>query len=82
MITVNMREAKSRLTALVKAVEQDGETVILCRNGRPVAEIRRRSIQQPFGRNLTPDPSLRIILAPGYDPTEALTDDEWPEDCR
>ena len=82
MITPNMHEAKSRLSALVKAVEEDGETVILCRNGKEVAEIRRRSKQKPFRRNLTPDPALRVILAPGYDPTEALTEEEWPSECR
>jgi antitoxin (DNA-binding transcriptional repressor) of toxin-antitoxin stability system len=82
MITANMHEAKSRLSALVKAVEEDGETVILCRNGKEVAEIRRRPKQKPFRRNLTPDPSLRVILAPGYNPTEALTEEEWPSACR
>ena len=82
MITANMHDAKSRLSALVKAVEEDGETVILCRNGKQVAEIRRCPPQKPFRRTLTPDPSLRVILAPGYDPTEALSEDEWPSDCR
>ena len=82
MITANMHEAKSRLSALVKAVEENDEVVILCRNGKEVAEIRRRPPQKPFLRNLTPDPALRVIFAPGYDPTEALTEDEWPSECR
>ena len=42
MITVNMHEAKTRLSELVKAVEERNETVVLCRDGRAVAEIRRR----------------------------------------
>lgn len=84
MITANMHEAKSRLSALVKAVEEHDEVVVLCRNGKEVAEIRRRTQPpaQPFRRNLTPDPSLRVTFAPGYDPTEPLTEDEWPSDCR
>jgi len=83
MITVNMHEAKSRLSALVKAVEEDGETVVLQRNGHPVAEIHRyRARDLEPVRRLTPDPSLRPILAPGYDPTEPASEDEWPEDCR
>ena len=82
MITANMHEAKSRLSALVKAVEEKGETVILCRNGKQVAEIRACPKPRRFRRNLTPDPALRVTLAVGYDPTEALTDDEWPSDCR
>lgn len=80
MITVNMHEAKSRLSQLVKAVE-DGEVVILQRNGEPVAEIHRyapRSVQ----RDLTPDPRLRPVLAPGYDPSEPLSEEEWPSEDR
>lgn len=83
MIMANMREAKSRLSALAKAVEEEGETVILCRNGKEVAEITRC---QPRGRKairrLVPAPSLRVTFAPGYDPTEPASEDEWPEDCR
>ena len=33
-------------------------------------------------RDLTPDPRLRPILTPGYDPTEPLGEDEWPSDLR
>jgi prevent-host-death family protein len=82
MIAVNMHEAKSRLSALVKAVEEDGETVILCRNGKEVAEIRPYVRPKNPGRDLTPDPALRPILAAGFDPAEPLTEEEWPEDCR
>ena len=39
MITANMHEAKSRLSALIKAVEEDDEVVVICRNGKEVAEI-------------------------------------------
>jgi antitoxin (DNA-binding transcriptional repressor) of toxin-antitoxin stability system len=40
MITVSMHDAKTRLSELVKAVEERNETVVLCRDGREVAEIR------------------------------------------
>jgi prevent-host-death family protein len=82
MITANMHEAKSRLSALVKAVVDDGETVILCRNGKEVAEIRPYHRPKARRRNLTPDPGLRPVLAPGYDPAEPLSEDEWPDACR
>ncbi len=39
MIRVNMQDAKTRLSQLVAAAER-GETVLLCRDGEPVAEIR------------------------------------------
>src|SRR5213594_4197990 len=81
MITVNMHEAKTRLSELVKAVEERNEIVVLCRDGREVAEIRRRAKRrQP--RNLAPDPRFRVEFAPGYRPTEPLAEDEWPEDLR
>ena len=81
MITVNMHDAKTRLSELVRAVEERNETVVLCRDGREVAEIRRRPRRRVV-RDLTPDPSFRVEFAPGYDPTEPLGDDEWPEGLR
>ena len=83
MITANMHEAKSRLSELVKTVEEQGEIVILCRNGKEVAQITRRSKETPKPiRRLVPDPALRVTLASGYDPTETASESEWPEDCR
>ena len=82
MITVNMHEAKTRLSELVKAVEERNETVVLCRDGREVAEIRRRAKRGRQVRNLTPDPRLRVEFASGYDPAEPLSDTEWPADLR
>jgi len=81
MITVNMHEAKTRLSELVKAVEERNETVVLCRNGREVAEIRRRPKRRAT-RNLTPDLRFRVELASGYRPTEPLSDDEWSDTER
>jgi len=40
MLVVNMREAKTRLSELVRLVEA-GEKVVLARNGKPVAELVR-----------------------------------------
>lgn len=81
MITVNMHEAKTRLSELVKAVEERNETVVLCRDGRAVAEIRRR-VAKRQARSLAPDPRFRVKLAPGYRPTEPLADVEWPPTLR
>lgn len=36
---MNMQEAKTRLSQLVAAAER-GETVLLCRDGQPVVELR------------------------------------------
>jgi len=85
MIKVNMHEAKTRLSELVKAVEEGGETVILQRHGKPVAEIHAygsRGGTAGDERDLSPDPALVPRFAPGYDPAEPLADDEWPPELR
>jgi antitoxin (DNA-binding transcriptional repressor) of toxin-antitoxin stability system len=82
VITVNMHEAKTRLSELVKAVEERNETVILCRDGQEVAEIRRRTRPRRVLRSLRPDPHLRAEFAEGYNPAEPLTVEEWPNELR
>jgi len=79
MVRVNMHEAKSRLSELVRAVEERNETVVLCRDGVEVAEIRRRPARRRL-RNLAPDPRFHVTFTPGYDPAEPLTNEEWPEE--
>ena len=81
MITVNMHEAKTRLSELVKAVEERNEVVVLCRDGREVAEIRPRTKRRQL-RNLKPERRFKVEFAPGYDPAEPLGQDEWPPDQR
>ncbi|HSI85799.1 MAG TPA: type II toxin-antitoxin system Phd/YefM family antitoxin [Candidatus Methylacidiphilales bacterium] len=83
MIAVNMHEAKTRLSELVKAVEELGETVILHRNGKAIAEIRAYpSKENKPVRDLTPDPAMCPLIRPGYEPAEPLSEDEWPESLR
>lgn len=82
MITVNMHEAKTRLSELVKAVEEKRETILLCRGGNPVAKISAVKKQAQRRDRLKPDPRLKVTFAPGYNPVEPLSDDEWPEESR
>lgn len=39
MIVVNMHEAKTTLSKLVKAVVEEGEVVRIARDGKPVVEL-------------------------------------------
>lgn len=82
MIQVNMHEAKTRLSELVRAVEEQNETVVLCRHGVEVAEIRRRTPKRGPRRDLTPEPALRVEWRAGYDPAEPLSGEEWPAHLR
>lgn len=62
-----MQEAKTRLSQLVVAAER-GETVLLCRNGTPVAELRpigrRRARTRVDTSDLGPPAKRAAALAP------------------
>ena len=79
MITVNTHEAKTKLSALLVAVETRGETVRICRNGLPVAELRAASVPMKSDPLQThPELSGQIL----YDPLETADALDWPEDAR
>jgi prevent-host-death family protein len=74
---VNIHEAKTKLSALLAEIEKTGEKVLICRHGKPVADLvphRKRS-------RLEPHPVMRKVRI-DYDPTEPLAEDEWPENSR
>jgi prevent-host-death family protein len=73
MKQVNIHETKTNLSSILKEIEQ-GETYLICRNGKPVAEI----IPHKRGKRTQKHPLLsRIKLH--YDPTEELSSSEWGE---
>ena len=74
MQKLNIHEAKTNLSSVLLAVEKKGETFLICRNGKPVAELIPHSRRS----RLTYHPVLRKIKL-GYDPVEDLSDDEWGE---
>lgn len=73
MKTINIHDAKTNLSALLAEIEKTGETVLICRNGEPVADLspHRKSSR------LKPHSSLRNIKLK-YDPTEPLSEADWP----
>ncbi len=79
MISMNLYEAKTQLSRLVAAVENRGEHVVLCRNGKPVADIVPHEAAR--GATLQPDPELlgaRFL----EDPTKGVSTGDWPEELR
>ena len=80
MITVNTHEAKSKLSKLLAAVEEKGEVVFICRNGKVVAELK--AVKPARRHRLEPDPALKVTFAPGFDPAEPATEEDWPEENR
>jgi len=71
MKTVNTHEAKTHLSRILEDVEK-GEVYIISRNGKPIAELRKRSNSS---RSQT-DPVLSQLKI-NYDPLEDLDEDEW-----
>jgi prevent-host-death family protein len=75
MITVNIHEAKTRLSSLLAALEETGEVIRICRNGKPVAEIRPL---EPKKNPLRLHPQLRKVEF-HEDPVAPLRPDDWPD---
>ena len=73
---LNVHEAKTHLSSVLAEVEHKGETFLICRNGKPIADL----VPHVTANRLTPHATLRRIRV-GYDPTEPLTAEEWPPDA-
>ena len=75
MISVSMREAKTKLSALIETVENTDEVVLICRNGKPAARLSCAKSKHAINPLMThPELQGRIL----YDPTEAATNEDWP----
>lgn len=78
MIEVNTHEAKTRLSALLAEIEKNDEVVVICRNGRPVAEMRRVStVVDPLEQH----PDIAGIVF-HEDPMAPLDPEDWPDACE
>lgn len=77
METLNVHEAKTRLSAVLLDIETKGTSYIICRNGKPIARLGPHEA----GSRLAYHPvASRIEI--DYDPTEDLSPEEWEEiDC-
>lgn len=78
MIIVNTHEAKTKLSKLLSLVESKNEIIRICRNGKPIAELK------PV--NKTSDPLKKHLKLQKIkfheDILNPLSEDEWPEDSR
>ena len=72
MQTLNVHEAKTKLSAVLADIERTGAAYVICRNGTPVADImphRRAS-------RLATDPFLKRVKVK-CDLTKPLTPRDW-----
>jgi antitoxin (DNA-binding transcriptional repressor) of toxin-antitoxin stability system len=77
MKSVNVHEAKTGLSGLLAEVEKSGKRFVICRNGKPIADLvpHRREI------SMTADKKLGVIKV-NYDPTEEADEADWPLGSR
>lgn len=77
MKTVNVHEAKTNFSSLLAKLEKDSKSIVICRNGAPVADL----VPHKHANRIKAHPVLGKIKI-GYDPVEPLSADEWPEAAR
>jgi len=82
MTTLNIHEGMVEMTALLAAIEQNGEPILICRNGTPVAELRPTPPATGVDRLRTYPDLKPLWVAPDFDASAPLTADEWPEELR
>ena len=77
MKTVNVREAKTHFSSLLAILEANSETIVICRNGEPVADL----VPHKRVNRIKPHPILGKMKIK-YDPVEPATEAEWPRRFR
>jgi antitoxin (DNA-binding transcriptional repressor) of toxin-antitoxin stability system len=77
MKTVNVHEAKTNFSSLLARLEADSETIVICRNGEPVADL----VPHRRASRIKAHPVLSRIKIK-YDPVETASEDEWPKRFR
>jgi len=76
MLVVNAHEARTRLSELLRLVEERGERIRVYRNGRPIAEIC--PVTTANRDPLVPNPRLSEVVF-HEDPVAALAAGDWPD---
>ena len=77
MKTVNVHEAKTQFSGLLAEIEKRGERIIICRNGKPVADLvpHNATVSMAGDRKLG---AIKIL----YDPVEQVSESDWPPELR
>jgi prevent-host-death family protein len=77
MKTINVHQAKTDLSRLLAEIEKTGKRIVICRNGKPVADL----VPHACGVSMDGDRKLGAIKV-AYDPTEEASEADWPPDAR
>ncbi len=71
---INIHEAKTTLSAVLAQIEKTGNKVLICRNGKPVAELS--PVKGGVGSRLGKHPVMSHIQI-NYDPADELSEAVW-----
>lgn len=74
---LNVHDAKTNFSSLLAKIENSSESFVICRNGEPVADL----VPHKTKNRLKSHPVLSKIKI-NYDPTEPLSENEWPKASR
>ena len=78
---INLYEAKTHLSEVIKQVQETGEPYTICKNNKPVVDlIVHKETAEDFDP-LQQDPGLKGTAVYKGDPLES-TEDLWPEEYR
>jgi antitoxin (DNA-binding transcriptional repressor) of toxin-antitoxin stability system len=75
MNALNVHETKTNLSSILDQVELQGKKFIICRNGKPVADL----VPHQMKSRLQPDPLLSKVKVK-CDLTAPLTQEDWELD--
>lgn len=78
---INLYEAKTHLSEVIKQVQETGEPYTICKNNKPVADIIAHKEPETDFDPLEQDPGLKGSAVYTCDPLES-TEDLWPEENR
>lgn len=73
MRAINVHEAKTHLSAFLAEVEDKGETFVICRAGKPIAELR--ALPRRTGRLAVHPVCSQITWT--EDPSTPMSPDDW-----
>ncbi len=74
MKMINVHKAKTQLSAVLADIENKGAEYVICRNGKPVADL----VPHEMKDRLKTDRSLPRVKVK-CDLTKPLTEDDWEE---
>ncbi|MBT3312722.1 MAG: type II toxin-antitoxin system prevent-host-death family antitoxin [Desulfobacteraceae bacterium] len=75
MKTLTINELESDISSMLMEIEENREIFVICRNGEPIADL----IPHKRKTRRLPHPVMSAVRI-NYDPTEMLSQDEWPEE--